>query len=195
MFMCFCFFILEILRCVLGSLNKLSSFRVQPELLCFPHRPFFLCLLFCQWIPIFLFVCPSTLCKQGACIIRLEEATVSEIMHWLPTAAAEPHHVIHLCYIRSVWMNNEECLSLQNIPASLPCVLLLAQTGSRWASGTGAVGREGGGMRKHRADWGETGAPLTLAFLSLFWKGRFICRESYPAVLELHHTVQIFMFF
>lgn len=71
-------------------------------------------------------------------------------MLWLPTAAAEPRHVISLCYIRLVWMNNEECLSLQNIPASLPRVLLPAQTGSCWASGTGAVGREGGGLRKHR---------------------------------------------
>lgn len=42
-------------------------------------------------------------------------------------------------------MNNEECLSLQNIPAPLPRVLLPAQTGSCWAPGTGAVGREGGG--------------------------------------------------
>lgn len=84
-------------------------------------------------------------------------------MLWLPTAAAEPRHVIRLPYIRPVWMNNEECLSLQNIPASLPLprALLPAQTGSCWASGTGAVGREGGGTGEHRGDWRETGAPLT----------------------------------
>lgn len=119
-------------------------------------------------------------------------------MLWLPTADAELCHVISLCYIKPVWMNNEECLSLQNIPASLPLprVLPLAQTGSCWASGTGAVGREGGGTGEHRGDWGETGSPLNLAFSSLFWKGGFSAgKTALYVVWQMYHLMQIFVFF
>lgn len=91
-------------------------------------------------------------------------------------------------------MNNEECLSLQNIPASLPVLRLLspAQTGSCWAPGTGAVGRVGGGTGKHRGDWRETGAPLAMAFRCLFRKGGFLSGKT---TQQLTHTVQIFVFF
>lgn len=117
-------------------------------------------------------VCPSVLLrKQGACIIRLERGSRCSGDNTLASHGCCRATSRDRCYIRPVWMNNEECLRLQNIPASLllPCVFLLAQTGSCWASGTGAVGREGGGTGEHRGDWGKTGAPLTVA-LSFFWK-------------------------
>lgn len=113
-------------------------------------------------------------------------------MLWLPTAAAELRHVIRLRYIRPVWMNNEECLSLQNIPASLllPRALLLAQTVSCWATGTGAVGREGGETGEHRGDWRKTGAPLTQVCSE---KGGFFWGENYSvcSTRNVQHSTNI----
>ena len=81
-------------------------------------------------------------------------------------------------------------------PLSCSLVLPPAQTGSCWASGTGAVGREGGGTGEHRGDWRETVAPLTLAFSSLFWKGGFSAgKTTLYAVWQMYHLVQIFVFF
>lgn len=112
-------------------------------------------------------------------------------MLWLPTAAAEPRHVISLCYIRPVWMNNEECLSLQNIPASLllPCAPFAAPNwvmlGLRnWGSGEKGWRDEG----EHRGDWERNQSSSHPSLLS-FFRG-----VNYYVELEIYHTVPIFVF-
>lgn len=77
----------------------------------------FLCLLLSSVFH--LSVC-APLCKHVACIIGLlcdcggDNASASH------GCGRAPVTWFRLRYIRPVWMNNEECLSLQNIPASLP---------------------------------------------------------------------------
>lgn len=104
-------------------------------------------------------------------------------MLWLPTAAAELRHVIRLCYIRPVWMNNEECLSLQNIPASLPlpCARFAAPNwvmlGPRnWGSGERGR-RDWGG---HGGDWGRNRSSSQPSLFSFFGGVNYsVCRARY----------------
>lgn len=118
-------------------------------------------------------------------------------MLWLPTAAAELRHVIRLRYIRPVWMNNEECLSLQNIPASLPLPRARPKLGHAGPPELGQWGERAEGWGEHRGDWRETGAPLHATPVQVCSeKGGFFGGEtSLYAALEMCNIVQIFPFF
>lgn len=126
--------------------------------------------------------CPSVcvlLCKEGACIIRLERGSHwggdnAPASHDCCRAASRDASVLH----KPVWMNNEECLSLQNIPASL----LLRFSADRPKLGHAGAPELGQRVRGRRfkenteeiEDGGDAGASLHFAFLCLFWNFFFL---------------------